>query len=205
MNKLFGFVMFIAGAAIGSAATWQYTKKKYEQIAQEEIDSVKEALSNRSCEFGKKKDDGIIVKSNATDTVIVDESIRAKEKPSVAEYAAKLQEQGYTNYSNHEIAKDAVAPMIEPYVIPPEEFGDADGYEKISLSYYADKILADEDDETVDDVENTVGLDSLNHFGDYEYDSVFVRNDRLKCDYEILLDRRRYSDVVNETPHHMED
>ena len=42
MNKARGFVMFVLGAAVGSVATWQYTKKKYERIAQEEIDSVKE-------------------------------------------------------------------------------------------------------------------------------------------------------------------
>ena len=30
------FVMFVVGAAAGSAATWLYTKKYYERIAQEE-------------------------------------------------------------------------------------------------------------------------------------------------------------------------
>lgn len=47
MSKTTGFVMFVLGAAVGSVATWQYVKKKYEQIAQEEIDSVKEIFSRR--------------------------------------------------------------------------------------------------------------------------------------------------------------
>ena len=55
--------------------------------------------------------------------------------------------------------------------------------------------MADDNDELVDDVEETVGSDSLNHFGEYEYDLVFVRNDRLKCDYEILLSLRKYSEA----------
>ena len=42
-----------------------------------------------------------------------------------------------------------------------------------------------------------VGLDSLTHFGEYEDDSVFVRNDVMKCDYEILLDHRNYKDVAS--------
>lgn len=70
-----------------------------------------------------------------------------------------------------------------------------DGYERISLTYYADGVLADEDNEPVDDIEEIVG-DGLEHFGEYEEDSVFVRNDAKKCDYEILRDLRTFAEVV---------
>ena len=85
-----------------------------------------------------------------------------------------------------------------PYVIPPEEFGETD-YEIISLTYYADGILADDMDDIVDDVDDIVGADSLTHFGEYEEDSVFVRNDLREVDYEILRDPRKYSDVVGDS------
>ena len=52
----------------------------------------------------------------------------------------------------------------------------------------------------VDDIEETVGIDSLTHFGEYEDGSVFVRNDERKCDYEILLDHRNYEDVIKKKP-----
>ena len=198
MSKATGFVMFVLGAAIGSIVTWQYTRKKYEQIAQEEIDSVKEIFSKRE---------------SAADVEITDpEPHTAKigkpeEKPDITEYAARLERDGYTNYSNvgAEQKKEEQETMeIKPYVISPEEFGEFEDYERISLSYYADQVLADEDDEKVDDVDNVVGLESLTHFGEFEDDSVFVRNDRLKCDYEILLDQRTYSDVMKQRPHQME-
>ena len=38
------FAMFLAGATVGAAATWLCLKRYYEQIAQEEIDSVKAAF-----------------------------------------------------------------------------------------------------------------------------------------------------------------
>ena len=95
--------------------------------------------------------------------------------------------------------------MDNPYIISPEEFGAFDDYETISLTYYEDQILADDDDELVDDIEDIVGFDSLTHFGEYEDDSVFVRNDRLKCDYEILMDHRKYSDVIKKKPYQVED
>lgn len=198
MNKAAGFVMFVLGAAVGSVVTWQYTKKKYERIAQEEIDSVKEIFSKRE--------------SAAEVEIVTPEPQTAKvgkpeEKPDITEYAARLEREGYTNYSNvsaGEKKEEQEAMEMKPYVISPEEFGEFEDYERISLSYYADQILADEDDEKVEDVDNVVGLESLTHFGEFEDDSVFVRNDRLKCDYEILLDQRTYSDVIKQRPHQTE-
>jgi lipopolysaccharide export system protein LptC len=197
MNKTINFMMFVLGVAVGSVVTWRYVEKKYEQIAQEEIDSVKEVFSRRETEFTENTEARI-------------KADNAKEKPSVIEYAARLREQGYTNYSDMadekpEEVKEESMSIDKPYVIAPEEFGDLDDYETISLTYYADQILADDNDEIVDDVEDVVGFDSLNSFGEYEDDSVFVRNDRLKCDYEILLDQRKYSSVIRRKPHEVDD
>ena len=82
-----------------------------------------------------------------------------------------------------------------PYVITPDEFGEKDNYEQISLTYYIDGILADDFDEPIDDIDDVIGLTAVNHFGEYEPDSVFVRNDERKCDYEVLLDQREYSKI----------
>ena len=198
MNKARGFVMFVLGAAVGSIVTWQYTRKKYEQIAQEEIDSVKEIFSRREL----AADVEIVTPEPQTAKVS-----KPEEKPDITEYAARLEREGYTNYSNvsaGEKKEEQEAMEMKPYVISPEEFGEFEDYERISLSYYADQILADEDDEKVEDVDNVVGLESLTHFGEFEDDSVFVRNDKLKCDYEILLDQRTYSDVIKQRPHQTE-
>jgi len=197
-NKITSFMMFIFGAAVGSVVTWQYTKKKYEQIAQEEIDSVKETFSKLK---EVKNKDNESDENNNVRTIVE----RAKDKPSIVEYAAKLRKQGYINYSNTDslFEEEVDENMIndKPYVISPDEFGEFDDYDTISLTYYADQVLVDEDDELVEDIEETVGFESLNAFGEYEDDSVFVRNDRLKCDYEILLDQRKYSDVIKRKPH----
>ena len=114
------------------------------------------------------------------------------------EYAAKLQENGYTNYSdseNKETVHKEDDSVQKPYVISPDEFGEFAGYDTVSLTYYADRVLADDNDDVIEEVDDVVGTESLSHFGEYEDDSVFVRNDRLKCDYEILLDQRKFSDV----------
>ena len=44
-----------------------------------------------------------------------------------------------------------------------------------------------------------VGVDSFNHFGDHEQDTVFVRNEKLKTDFEIQRDLRKYSETTHES------
>lgn len=114
------------------------------------------------------------------------------------EYAAKVSECGYSEECEEKNKEEEVESMDDdrPYVISPDEFGELDDYDLISLTYYADEVLADDIDEIVEDVDDVVGLDSLTHFGEYEPDSVFVRNDRLKADYEILLDERTYPEAI---------
>lgn len=169
MNKL---VIFTLGAAIGSVITWSVLKTKYEQLAQEEIDSVKETFSKR------------------------------------AKYNDILEQEGYNRSSETEETKPVKVEEKEvdgPYVIPPEEFGELDGYSTVSLTYYSNGTLTDDTDEPIDDIDEIVGLDSLDTFGEYEDDSVFVRNDSLKTDYEILYDQRSYLEVVNKSPQSTEE
>ena len=195
-NKSMLSLAFIIGATTGSVVTWYLLKDKYEALAQEEIDSVKEVFLRREQELK----DQSVKKTVAEGIKAVD-----KEKPDLKEYVRRLEKEGYTKYSD--FGSDEEEKLVSesgPYVIPPEQFGDDEGYEQIILTYYADGVLADENDEVIEDVEDAVGIDSLNHFGEYEDDSVFVRNEARKCDYEILLDQRTYSEVAEDMPHQME-
>ena len=193
-------IIFAAGAAIGSAVTWKLVKNKYEQIAQEEIDSVKEAFFRREQELITPDNDESM--SHAEEVVEEFETGLKNTKPPLKEYAETLRKQGYVDYTDYEKEEDV--DMMKPVVIAPEEFGEDETYDTISLTYFADNYLTDDRNLLVD-VEKTVGKESLTHFGEFEDDSVFVRNDELKVYYEILLDERSYVDLINERPHPEED
>ena len=60
--------------------------------------------------------------------------------------------------------------------------------------YYADGVVTDDEREIVDDWADLIGPDFMTHFGEYEDDSVFVRNTVLKADYEILKDLSPFHD-----------
>ena len=171
--------IFTVGAAIGSAVTWKLVKDKYESLANEEIASAYEHMKH-SKNIPLFSDDNS--EDSETDSQITLDKLR-EYKAIVDKYAAALVE-------------EEVNDVEKPYVIKPEEFGEILEYESISLTYYADGVLTDEYDEVIDDVDETVGEESLTTFGQYEDSAVFVRNDARKTDYEILLDLRNYSDVV---------
>ncbi len=193
--KMTTILGFLTGIILGGAATWYYSKEKYAFIAEQEIASVKEAYANR--EQQEKPTEP------APPTMLPPG--KTGEKPSLVEYAKRVQGEGYTEYSTTVVDKAAVeetpkgTPGEIPYVISPDEFGELEGYTPVSLTYFSDGVLSDEYGAVVDDVEEIVG-DALNHFGEYEEDSVFVRNDAKRCDYEILQDLRTFEEFLKTLP-----
>ena len=106
-------------------------------------------------------------------------------------YNEKIREEGYTNYSNATAEKKEKENAENEAVIYPitsDSYGELDGYETISLTRYADGIIADEYDEPVVDSENVVGVITDEMFA--ESDEIYIRNDRMKADYEILRENK---------------
>lgn len=177
------FVTFAVGAAIGSAATWQYVKTKYEQIAQEEIDQVREYYSS-------KKNSG----KDVTIDESMDKNVDEKDSEELEKYKEVVDKVNYSAYSQSE--NKEVKNMDRPYVISPQDFDEND-YEVVTLYYFDDGYLTDADEILIDDIESMVTYDALTRFGEYEDDSVYVRDDEKEIDYEILRDNRNYADVIN--------
>lgn len=182
-NKVTHLFMFMAGAVIASAVTWKITKDKYEQIAQEEINSYKEHLRKKSEKTGTESESGVKV-------------IVTKAEPEVYNKLAAMYDRASDSlYENQE--KGEPSTMNAPYTISYDEFGEKD-YETVGMTYYADKVLVEDiTDEVVEDIDGTIGYDSLLRFGEYEEDMLYVRNDDLRVDYEISLSDRSYHSDIN--------
>ena len=198
--RLNNLIMFVVGAAAGSVVTWKLLKTKYEQIAQEEIDSVKEMYLRRKKE----------PKENISEEEEPDENRNSEDQ--ITEYKTILDGTRYRNYSNVETERYEKEDenmhdldLDQPYIIEPGEFGMEDENALICLKYYADDVLTDEWDELIEDVDETVGLDNLECFKEDDRTDLYVRNDALRADYEINYIPENYSDVVRIDSHQMED
>lgn len=178
-------LLFTAGLVIGSVVTWKMTKDKYEQWANDEIRMMREYYNQKEEEYYEEED---------LDEEPIEAEVRTERntKPDLTEYTSRLNESGYTDYS--EISKkdeeeDNESDMEEkPYVISPEEFGDFDDYETIELTYYKNGYVTDDQDILMsnDEVEEAIGWNNITRMGEYEEDALHVRNEKRKTDYEIL-------------------
>ena len=217
-RKIINLIIFTVGAAIGSAVTWKVVKDRYEKIVQEEIKSVKEVFSYR---FNRSNEE---VSSEESDEEM-------SEEDPVSEYRkicwddledldpSELEEEEYQAEEADKAEYEYIANIYkeggadnmpsseprEPYTIEPIEFGELDGYKTFELTYYEDGILEDEDYEIVRNPEEILGPDALGSFGEYEDDSVFVRNERLRADFQILKDYRTYDEARSIGPGRVDD
>ena len=186
---------FVAGAAIGSVVTWKLIEKKYKDLADEEIESVIETFKNRKPRITKDEVKETVEKvinkwKEPKETV---EDIVTAEGYSI-ENEEEIDEDDESNYTvdiNNDIE------VVTPYVITPEQFGEYNEYGTKTLTYYADNVLTDEIDNpiTSEEMVTMIGPDALDHFGEYEDDSVYIRDEMNEMDYEILKSEKMFSEI----------
>ena len=180
-------IAFVAGAAIGSLVTLKLVKDKYDSDYQRDVEETREAL-----------------RKHYTHTEEVNEQLKEENK-NLRTNAAIISKCGY-GYPEIDVIVDKEEKdeeeendSMKPYIITPEEYSESDCPQE-TLNYYQDGVVTDQYDDPISDdtVELWVGRESLNHFGEYEEDSVFVHNPHLNCDYEILADERTWDQVLEE-------
>ena len=186
------FLSFVIGLAIGVVSSALYFRGK----TQEEVDEVRsfylskvgenEATENTEAETVEEK---VFREFNAT-------------KPEIRDYINTLRERKYVDYSKTAEPDDSSAKVpnviADPYVISIDDCGQEEGYDTITLTAYSDGTIANYADDELEDPESTIGEDILSKFGDE--DVVYIRNDRLKADFEVVRDNRTYVEVVGDSP-----
>lgn len=195
------FVYLTTGLVLGGATGYLVTKKlldaKFETELHIQIQDVKDhyKLVRKEGEFASP----LTVKSSKEAEVDYNNVLEGLEYIDV--------EEGETETVVEVVEEDeddeeevVVRNPNEPYIISIKEFmQDRDEYDKVTVSYFEDDdVLCDEREEVIPNVEATVGSDALTKFGELSEDSkiVYVRNERIKTDFEVLRDPGSYSEIV---------
>lgn len=214
-------LIFAGGLLVGGGATYlvvnQQLKKKYQAIADEEIDSVKQHYSEMSMrnKVGVYSDPANLVEEPAEEKSeqtkyeeVVSELEYETDDETVKKTVVKTAEGVVQETEEVEVRNifDQPQPSIGqrdpeiPYKISTDEFMDDDlGFDKVTLTWFAgDNTLIDENEEPIPDVMRTVGEDNLLRFGEDsdDNDTVFVRNERINTDFEVVRDPQKYAVAV---------
>lgn len=169
---------FVIGGAVGAAVATKIASDRYEKIMNEETEELRRYASSM----------------DSTEPVMPDEAKdlaeQSKNKPSITNYAAMYKNNMNPAQNEYAVQEEPVieyAPDTE--VIDLNDFAAIDGYSTVLLTYYANGVLADEDD-TVLPLERIGGEESLSHFD--EDGILYVRNNQLMVDYEIDYSEDEY-------------
>ena len=160
------FLLYAAGVVTGIAIGGYVFKKRYEEIMEEDRQSRKEV-------YGRCAEEPEEASSTEQET---------------KDYKEVIAEAGYSGTVETEEEP-------EHEIIKPIDFDTLDDYNAITLTLYANGILCDDanDPMTEDEIEAAIGgNEALTHFGEYEKDAVYVRNNARKVDYEILREEEEY-------------
>lgn len=170
-------LIFATGAAIGSVVTWAVMRRKYEQVEYEYEDEPCDDCETVNDSEPEENEDAVEKENKKQNMVRYNKIVKS-----------------YSGEDKEEDKKEEVDEVERPYRISIDDYAEMDDYETATLYYYADGLVTDESDNIIDDVDDIVGEESLKAFEDEDCDSVYVRNDARKCDYEILRDTMNYYD-----------
>ena len=107
-------IIFAAGLAIGSVVTLKLVESKYEKIAEDEINDIRE--------YYKEKESEITTEA---------EVVKVENKPNISEYAAKIEKNGYKKYNeiSEKSAKKEHDKGEKPYIPKPLRFSSLNEWE----------------------------------------------------------------------------
>lgn len=205
MNGAKNILIFAVGAIVGGIITWEYAKRTYERIIHDEVTTAKKKAQDAINLYKKNLEDKIddFVKTTSKKSDNKDEDAKPPIEPVEKEESEEIISEDYPEddedpyYSSYLQELEYVSKNVSgkaPYLIRKEELDEDMDRSVIELTFYSDNILADDANQIVKDIDDIVGPEALRGFLNECINEVYVRNERLGCDFIILRDLRKYAD-----------
>lgn len=192
--KYNNLLWFSLGAAISGAVTYVVVREKYTTIMNNDIEEIRKYYKDK-----EKKEEVTEINEPTVNDDDFKKYAEVLENYSPSHYVddeCDISEEGYVNiiesrdYSNGVTFEDVKK-------IPHYDFGEEELYDTATLIHYADGVVCDDLGDRVSDVEELVGVDALMWLKESDDQSIFVRNDAMRMDYEIVKDDWKYSDLAD--------
>ena len=187
--KFNGIIGFVIGAVAGSSVTWYIIKKKYNQEAREEVEAVRAYYKEKY---------GEVTMDNKEEKEAEPASSIAEKATNANEAMASLKK--YYTVPDEPDNKEGDKMSSCAYVITPEQFASTrEYYAKNSLSLWSDGVITEDDNShakyTDQEINRMIGIVNLKRMGEYEPNVLYVRNDILQTDFEIIEEGTPYSEL----------
>lgn len=192
-ETLIRVAIFSVGVGVGVAASMTYFDKKYQKLADEEIESCRQAFS---------KPKVVLVKDEKVEEakVLEGETAVSSIMPNVYSSSVQLETKAYSDYYAPKKVEEAqtLSPKEdEPFDISVDEYEEDTEFMKVTLNLYlSDGALVYEETEELADEGSTIGQENLDDFSRTSFSSAYFRNPKNNIDYEVIKVDGSYRELI---------
>lgn len=192
-ETLIRVAIFSVGVGVGVSASMTYFDKKYQKLADEEIESCRQAFS---------KPKVVLVKDEKIEEakILEGETVVSSVMPNVYSSSVQLETKAYSDYYAPKKVEEAqtLSPKEdEPFDISVDEYEEDTEFMKVTLNLYlSDGALVYEETEELADEGSTVGQENLDDFSRTSFSSAYFRNPKNNIDYEVIKVDGSYRELI---------
>lgn len=219
MKAIKGILIFLVGFGTGTVSTYFFMKNKTNKEIETRVTKAVENNSKKTTDTPK-----ITPEQSNSQPIEEDNAIKKsngpEKRPDLSDYTKAIKEANYDSAVNNDkittmsdaveekteriidqaIKKTATKKTKVPKKITQDEFDATSEEERATLYYYADGILADDEDKQYDPVE-TLGATNFKNFKS-TYDTIYIFNYALNMMFEVMPSNSKYADAVGGDFHH---
>lgn len=209
MNKFMPIATLAIGGFVGFFLGWNVHAKKTAKDVDEAVESTKNSITNLYKKEATELNEEEFKKY--VENRVENAKKKKEEEKTVTEPERKAYYQITKDYSANTVPAAPEMTLEEraeakPHLIYGEEFGQeldtGETYDTVELLLFKDGILATENEMEIVSIEDTVSMDALHEFDvNPAVTTIYVRNDRLKIDYEVFKYDDTYEGLLKERPY----
>jgi hypothetical protein len=190
----------VVGGIVTAAVLDRQLRLKYNQIADDEIEHMKDFYREKEAELLDEQKR--IASQPKPDLERITTNLKEKAKSELQEREAEEEEERNAfvdlppwNYDKELASRNGDV----PFIMHLEEYQQSECSHQVTITYFeGDDVLVDESDEVISKKDEVVGMENLNKFGYGSNDPnvVYVRNPKLDVEYEILRHQGHYAKEI---------
>lgn len=191
-------IIFLCGVGLGAGSTYFILKKRYDEQMNEESENLKAYYEDKYRVDDGEEPEEIDI-SDVEKPVDPNNRIEQEEKeePDYDEIVNKLNYNQYSTKVPSPIDGE-IQPAKKPYIIDMDDYNTDRSYIKKLISFFEeDEVCMDNDTkEIIENVAKDIGIDNIELINTEGNEEIYVRNERLGIDYNIVAEPGSYEDYI---------
>lgn len=193
-------IIFVGGVGLGAVSTYFILKDRYNKQRNEETEEIKEYYKDLYSNKEETPSELQEVEYKIEDAHMETVEVPAGEEPNYGEIIEKL---NYNQFSTTVASPDGEERVErKPYLISMDEYNTDTRMIKKIISYFEDDMVCMDNDtkEVLTNIPKELGVDNLESINENGEGEIYIRNELLGIDYNVVSEPGSYEDYLEVGP-----